>query len=128
MPIYSRFSKGNLSTCHPNLQDLFNEVIKHFDCKVLEGHREAERQARLLASGRSKTLKSKHLLIPSRAVDVIPYPVDWRDLNRMRFFAGFVLGVASQMGINIRWGGDWDKDTLLADNTWNDFVHFEERI
>ena len=40
-------------------------------------------------------------------------------------FAGFVLGVANQMGINLRWGGDWDQDFEVQDNKFDDFPHFE---
>jgi len=35
------------------------------------------------------------------------------------------MGVASQMGIKIRWGGDWDSDGSVCDNKFNDLVHFE---
>jgi peptidoglycan L-alanyl-D-glutamate endopeptidase CwlK len=37
------------------------------------------------------------------------------------------LGVASQMGLKIRWGGDWDMDTQTKDNKFDDLVHFELR-
>ena len=62
---------------------------------------------------------------PSRAVDVAPYPIDWSDRERFTYFAGFVKGIASQMGIDIIWGGDWDNDTDLKDNGFDDLVHFE---
>ena len=77
--------------------------------------------------GRSKVKypNGRHNAKPSKAGDVCPYPVDWDDLARFRYFAGFVLGVASQMGINIRWGGDWDSDTFTKDNKFNDLPHFE---
>ena len=39
MPYFGRRSKKQLSTCDKKLQDVFNEVIKHVDCSVLEGHR-----------------------------------------------------------------------------------------
>ena len=29
------------------------------------------------------------------------------------------------MGIDLRWGGDWDRDTEVRDNTFDDLVHFE---
>ena len=35
------------------------------------------------------------------------------------------MGIASQMGIDIIWGGDWDGDTDLKDNAFDDLVHFE---
>ena len=40
-------SKKNLATCDERLQKIFNEVIKHVDCSVLEGHRSKERQNKL---------------------------------------------------------------------------------
>jgi len=49
----------------------------------------------------------------------------------MRYFAGYVKGVATMLYKNgtiksrIRWGGDWDSDTDLKDNTFNDLPHFE---
>ena len=42
-------------------------------------------------------------------------------------FAGYVQGVAEQLGIKIRWGGDWDSDFDFKDQTFNDLVHFELR-
>ena len=39
--------------------------------------------------------------------------------------AGFVMGIANTVGIKLRWGGDWDKDTELKDNKFNDLGHFE---
>ena len=67
----------------------------------------------------------KHNKSPSVAVDVAPYPINWRDRDRFHYFAGYVLGIASQMGIKIRWGGDWDMDTQTKDNNFDDLVHFE---
>ena len=45
----------------------------------------------------------------------------------MRHFAGFVFGVASQLGMvdRTRWGGDWDMDWEVNDNKFDDFPHFE---
>jgi hypothetical protein len=31
------------------------------------------------------------------------------------------------MGINLRWGGDWDQDWEVKDNKFDDFPHFELR-
>ena len=54
MPRFGKRSKERLSSCHEDLQDLFNEVIKHVDCSVLEGHRSAERQDKLFDEGKTK--------------------------------------------------------------------------
>ena len=127
MARFGRKSKERLATCEEDLQVLFKEVIKYVDCSILEGHRGEDRQNALYKEGKTKVLypRGRHNADPSRAVDVVPYPVDWEDRERMTLFAGFVLGIASQMGINIRWGGDWDKDFEVKDNMFDDFPHFE---
>lgn len=116
---------SRLQSCHPDLIRLFSRVIQSVDCAILEGHRTRERQKELFAAGKSKTMRSKHLSDPSMAIDVAPSPIDWNDRERFMHFAGFVRGVASEMGIAIRWGGDWDSDFDLADNSFDDLVHFE---
>ena len=127
MPKFGRKSRERLSTCESNLQIVFNEVIKHVDCSVLEGHREKDRQNKLYEEGKTKVKypNGRHNRQPSSAVDVTPYPVDWEDRERQTLFAGFVIGVASQMGIKLRWGGDWDQDFQVVDNRFDDFPHFE---
>ena len=127
MPKFGRKSRESLSTCESNLQKVFNEVIKHVDCSVLEGHREKDRQNKLFEEGKTKVKypNGRHNRQPSSAVDVTPYPVDWKDRERQTLFAGFVIGVASQMDINLRWGGDWDQDFQVVDNRFDDFPHFE---
>ena len=129
MSQFGSSSQAKLATCSIKLQDLLNEVVKHYDCKVISGHRTLKEQMELYELGRSTKdgveRKSKHQTRPSKAVDVVPYPVDWEDLERFRAFGGFVLGVASQMGVKIRWGGDWDSDWTFTDQRFIDLPHFE---
>ena len=127
MPKFGKKSKERLATCDEKLQKIFNEVIKYVDCSVLEGNRNEERQNKLYDEGKTKVKfpNGRHNRYPSKAVDVTPYPVDWKDRERQTLFAGFVLGVASQMGIKVRWGGDWDQDFEVQDNKFDDFPHFE---
>jgi len=127
VPKFGRKSRERLNTCNSRLKQVFNEVIKHVDCSVLEGHRDKDRQNKLYEEGKTKVRypNGRHNRQPSSAVDVTPYPVDWKDRERQTLFAGFVIGVASQMGINLRWGGDWDQDFQVIDNRFDDFPHFE---
>ena len=127
MPRFGRNSRRRLATCHEDLQDLFNEVIKYIDCSVLEGNRSKERQNQLYEEGKTEVRypNGRHNAVPSCAVDVVPYPVDWDDRERFHLFAGFVLGIAQSMEINIRWGGDWNKNFEVDDNKFDDFPHFE---
>ena len=99
MPRFSRKSKRKLDTCHESLQQLFNEVVKSFDCTVIEGHRGEKKQNEAYRKGNSKLKypNGKHNKTPSIAVDVIPYPIDWKDRDRMHYFGGFVLGIAKKM-------------------------------
>jgi len=127
MPRFGSRSINRLKTCDQKLQELFYEVVKHFDCSIIEGNRGEERQNKAYADGKSKVKypNGKHNKFPSVAVDVAPYPIDWSDRDRFHYFSGFVLGVAKQMGMNIRWGGDWNQDTETKDNKFDDLVHFE---
>ena len=127
MARFGKTSKRRLSTCEKDLQLLFGEVVKGFDCSIVCGHRGEEAQNEAFEKGNSqaKYPNGRHNANPSRAVDVAPYPIDWNDRERFTYFAGYVMGIASQMGIGLRWGGDWDGDTELKDNKFDDLVHFE---
>ena len=127
MAKFGRRSKERLKSCDKKLQKVFNEVIKHVDCSVLEGHRSAERQNKLYDEGKTKVRypNGRHNANPSRAVDVVPYPIDWDDRERFHLFAGFVIGIARSMNIKLRWGGDWNMNFEVDDNKFDDFPHFE---
>jgi hypothetical protein len=127
MPRFSKKSKARLATCDQRLQRILNEVIKHWDCTILEGHRGKSVQNEYFRTGRSKIKypNGKHNTTPSLAVDVVPYPIDWSDWNRFYAFAGFVQGIAIGMGIKLRSGLDWDQDHDFHDQNFNDAPHFE---
>ena len=127
MPRFGRRSKERLATCHEDLQKVFNEVIKHVDCSILCGYRNEEDQSAAVASGHSKAQypNGRHNKVPSNAVDVAPYPIDWEDTERFTLFAGFVLGIAKSMGIDLIWGNDWDGDFKTKDTNFRDYPHFE---
>ena len=128
MPKFGSRSRKNLESCDPRLQRIFNEVIKHVDCSVIEGHRDEKRQDKLYEEGKTqvKYPNGRHNAYPSLAIDCVPYPIDWDDRERFTLFAGFVKGIALGMyGIKLRWGGDWDSDFEVSDNRFDDFPHFE---
>lgn len=127
MPKYSDISKQRLATCHPDLQKIFNEVIKHYDCVIICGHRGEKEQNEAYAKGFSKLKwpNGNHNKNPSRAVDALPYPIDWNNKDSHLHFAGFVMGVASAMGIKIRWGGDFNQDKNFKNDSFIDRPHFE---
>lgn len=127
MPKFGKRSRNALHSCDDKLKKVFNEVIKTVDCSVLEGHRGKDRQNALYKEGKTKVKypNGRHNAIPSRAADVVPYPIDWDDRERFHLFAGFVIGIAKGMDINLRWGGDWNQNFEVDDNKFDDFPHFE---
>jgi hypothetical protein len=73
---------------------------------------------------------SKHNYSKSKAVDAAPYykeapHIRWKDREGQYMFAGFVLGIAKSMGINLISGADWDNDMDTHDQTFLDLPHFE---
>ena len=139
MPALSKFSFDNLITCCPELEHTFTVVAEEYDIRVLEGVRSWARQAQLLEEGRTTKGpgQSKHnppklddgtedQLWLSHAVDVVPYPIDWKDAKRFIYLAGLVIGTGRALGYNIRWGGNWDEDQVIIDDqNFDDLPHFE---
>ena len=128
---FSKRSADKLATCHPDLQKVMNEVIKHYDITILEGVRTVERQRELVEQGKSKTMRSKHLSQLdgySHAVDVALWPIDWNDREKWIMFAGFVKGVAAAIGVKITSGIDWDDDMSIKDHSFFDGPHFQLKV
>lgn len=130
---FSQISRQRLNECHEDLIILFDEVIRYFDCSVITGYRNEDKQNKAFEDKKSKLRypDSKHNKTPSLAIDVAPYPIDWDDIRRFYYFGGYVMATATQMFIDgtldhgIRWGGDWDGDHEIKDQSFNDLVHFE---
>jgi peptidoglycan L-alanyl-D-glutamate endopeptidase CwlK len=111
---FGKRSKERLKGVKPELVNVLNELVKIMT---------KERQEELVASGASKTKYSKHL--EGKAVDLAPYPIDWKDRDRFHYMGGMIRGIAKQLNVNVRWGGDWDGDGETKDNGFDDLVHVE---
>ena len=131
MPKFSNRSLEALDTCDSRLIILFNEVIDYYDCTVLEGFRTKEAHDEYIRRGVTRVHyeQSKHSGSPSRAIDVavcgMRGKIDWNNSKSFYHFGGFVMGLSKGLGIDIRWGGDWDSDNNLNDQNFMDLVHFE---
>jgi len=127
MPSFSNRSKANLSSCDDRLRLVCEVAIRNIDFTVVCGHRDQEAQDKAKASGNSNAAwgESKHNSFPSKAVDLVPYPLDWQDELQFARLAGRIEQVAAQLGIGIRWGGDWDRDGKTTDERLRDLGHFE---
>ena len=120
---FGKRSRKRLKGVDARLVNVLNELIKIMDVTVIEGLRSAERQEELLAKGATKVKYSKHM--EGKAVDICPYPIDWDDRDRFHYMGGMIRGIAKQLNVNVRWGGDWDSDGEVKDNSFDDLVHIE---
>lgn len=127
-------SRHRLRTCHPDLQGVLGLALSWgvIDFAVLDGHRGEARQEEYFRAGRSRVRwpEGAHNSFPSDAVDVAPWVdggVPWEDRRHWDRLAGVVLAAAAQLGVELRWGGDWDGDGDLTDQAFDDLGHFERR-
>ena len=132
MPKHYRFgrrSRERLKGVDVKLVNVLNELIKIMDVTIIEGVRSDEKQKEYFDKGKSKidgiTKKGQHQL--GKAVDLAPYPIDWNDRDTFYYMGGMLRGIAQQLNINIRYGGDWDGDGKTKDNNFDDLVHIEIR-
>lgn len=117
MPSFSETSKQRLATCDPRLQAVLNEAIKFVDFIVIIGHRGQAEQDEAFRTGKSQKRwpDGNHNASPSRAVDIAPYfpdtkTIDWGDMIAFGRLMGIVGLIAKQLGVNLRFGLDWDGD------------------
>lgn len=128
---FAKRSKEQLETLHPDLQKVLEDAITIIDFSIIQGHRGKEEQNKYFKEGRSKLKfpQSKHNKNPSRAVDIAPYPIDFSSgaKVRARFYMlmGIIYAIASDYGIKLRFGLDWDSDFSFTDQTFDDLCHVE---
>ena len=126
---FSKTSNARLDTCAPELQIISRVLVADYDITVVCGVRNQKDQDKAFREGKSKVQwpDSKHNVLhythKSQAVDIAPYVagkgIQW-DVKSMSFMAGRFMQIAAQMGIEIRWGGDWDQDQDLKDQRFED--------
>jgi peptidoglycan L-alanyl-D-glutamate endopeptidase CwlK len=128
---WGKESKKQYDTIDPRLQRVLDRVCSEVcDIRILVGNRNKEDQDLAYATGRSKVRwpNSKHNALPSLAVDITPTPVNFKSQSlreELSYIAGALTAIARQEGITVRWGGDWDQDGDLEDNSFDDLFHFE---
>ena len=114
----------NQDKVHPDIKRLMVEAIKDspIDFTIIETVRTKQKQLENIKKKVSKTLNSRHIPECNKsglceAVDICPYPVNWKDLDRFRKLSVHILKKAKELEIPITWGGTWK--TLV------DMPHYE---
>lgn len=118
MPL-SKTSRQKLNTCHSDLIRLIEAVAETEQCAVICGFRGMYEQEQAFLTGKSKAKfgQSKHNLKPSRAVDVVPLPLNWNDIPAFERLGEKIMTKAEELNIKIRWGRDFTN--------LKDYPHFE---
>lgn len=144
MPHFGEASKRRIATLHPGLQVVMHRAILIMDFSVIDGLRDQESQEKAVAERRSKVSwplsrhnrsqisKGVYTDTMSDAVDIVPYPVKWPDIQgqttmeyakrKGAFYrlAGIITTIAHDEGIKLRWGGDF--------KSFFDGPHFERVV
>ena len=140
MNVWSNRSKGHMKQLHPLLQLILNRALPICDIALISSLRGFREQEQLVASGASRVNwpNSKHnrTLDPtlekiemelSDAVDIVPHPSGYRDVQQMIYLVGILKGIAASMGIPIRCGLDWNGDGNINNKKGDlfDVAHIE---
>lgn len=119
------------SLLDPDLQEFVTRLRDEVsDISLISGYRDVMEQNSLFEAGAS-TLRwpdSKHNKRPSQAVDLQPYPRPQSDeklWGALGYLAGRSYAIAKDMGITVRWGGDWNSNGDLTDQKFDDLFHWE---
>jgi len=128
--ILSQKSLTKLEGAHPDLVRVVKRAaaLSSIDFTVLEVLRTVARQKELVASGASKTMKSRYLPGAngkSHAVDIAPLEggqVSWAWPLYFKL-APIIKQAAKEVGVPIEWGGDWKsfRDGPHWQLSWKDY-------
>lgn len=117
-------SLERLQGVHPDLVKVVKRALEltEYDFSVIEGVRSIETQRAYVEKGVSKTMNSRHLT--GHAVDLYPVgrPTPW---DRCHNVAAAMLAAAKELGIHVRWGGDFNENGRSDDESFYDGPHFE---
>ena len=114
-------SRGKLEGVHPDMVKVVERAIEltKVDFGVTYGVRTKAEQEKLVASGRSQTMKSKHLIQDSgysHAVDVVAYDgsdVIW-EINVYDDICDAFKQAAEENNVAIKWGAAWSEGDIRS--------------
>jgi len=123
-------SKRVYKTLHIELQRLVDWYLQEVgDISLVCGHRTESEQNELYPTyTKVKWPDSKHNRYPAIAVDLQPYPYPKSDSElreQLNYIAGRLIQKAADDCLELRWGGDWNRNNDITDNKFDDLFHFE---
>ena len=123
---------------HSDLQRVLDRAMTFqvIDFTVVWGHRNEVQQEACFDSRASKKHypDSNHNTEDDKgepcsdAMDLAPWingGIPWKDEGSFYVLAGVIMVAAELENVELRYGGDWDRDGLTEDQTFMDLGHFE---
>ena len=121
---FGQTSLKRMDGVHPLLRECAERALSYgvLDLTVppLGGLRTLDDQRKLVAKGASQTLNSLHRKQRSgygHAVDLVPYPVDWNNIERFAVASSLMFRAAMEVGAQIESGGHW--------KSFKDWPHYQ---
>ena len=130
MNVWGKKSYKEYLGCHPDLQWLLDELLQDVDISIIQGHRGKEEQNYYFDIGTSKVRwpYGSHNSNPSRAVDIQPHPRPSSEINMapaLGYIAGRAVEIGKKRNLEVIWGGDWNHNGDLTDQSFDDLFHLE---
>ena len=130
---FGMLSEQRLSTVHPALREIARRALElsEIDFGVSCGWRSKADQEKAFKGGFSKVRfpNSAHNPSPACAIDIIPYPfVGWNDkrlVPQLVEISEAFFKASKELGVDIRWGGDFNRDGNKTTSDGWDKMHYE---
>lgn len=123
--LFDPASAKRLAQAHPSIQKIMNAAREKVAFTIMDSQRGRDAQEYAFKKGHSKAHfgQSAHNWSPAIAVDIAPSPLNWKNTKSFITLSKVIMPIAAEMGIKLRWGGDWNGDGSTSDG-W-DFPHYE---
>jgi len=130
-----KFGKASMNryiSLHDDLQKVAWKSLELglMDFTIVCAHRSEADQNKAYNEKKSKVRwpNSKHNTYPAEAMDLAPFvngAISW-NWYHCSVLGGIVLATAKILGVELRWGGNWDMDgEPITDQDFQDLAHFE---
>lgn len=137
--IFGPRSLERLNTCNLALAAVARSAlaVSVYDFSIIWGWRNEAEQRGMFAKGNSEKQwpNSKHNFMAdgrpaSLAFDFAPVgairgKIDWEDRPMFGAIAGVILSAGMDMGVELIWGGDWNRNGSTRDHKLSDLGHIE---
>lgn len=141
---YGAGSEAKLAMCHDELVLVMAEALKMtpaaIDITIVWGFRNKAEQNGIDPRFTTKRWPASYHNAEdeygnpcSDAIDFAPYitlrngkkGIPWTDVKLFSYVAGIIQAAAAKLGIEITWGGDFDRDGSTEDQTLADVGHIQ---